>query len=103
MITASSWLVLASNFLAVATWAFLVLGVAYARLFVAESLPNPVIVFSAKGLDSLLVELASLALGALGLLLAIAASTFRRNRNRWLATAFAGNALACLACLALLA
>jgi len=87
--------------LAALAWLHLLLGLVYAHFFVAPSPPNPVIVFSAKGLTSLLVELGSLAMGCLGLLLAAIAYALTA-RGRALGLAAFGNATVCAACIALL-
>lgn len=87
--------------LAILAWLSLLLGLIYANFFVSESPPNPVIVFSAKGLTSLLVELASFGIGYLGLLLVVIAFVLAA-RNRALAFAAIGNASVCAVCIALL-
>ena len=97
----SSRLVRATLLVAGLAWLYLLGGLAYANFLVAESPPNPVIVFSARGLTSLLVELASLAMGSAGLLLS-AVAYVRAARDRALAWGALGNASVCVACVALL-
>jgi hypothetical protein len=101
VIAAAPKIVSAATALAVLAWLSLLLGLVYANFVVSESLPNPVIVFSTKGLTSLLVELASLAIGCLGLLL-VAIAFGLAARNRALAFAAIGNASVCAVCVALL-
>lgn len=99
---ASSRIVFAATALAVLAWLFLLFGFVYAQ-FVPETLPNPVIMFSAKGLTRLLVELASLGIGCLGLLFALVAFAFvTAARNRALAFAATANGSVCILCVALL-
>lgn len=95
---AAHWLVYAAVALAVAAWLFLLFGLVYAKFFVPESPPNPVIVFSAPGLTGLLVELASFAIGSLGLLLVVVASFVPTLRDRMLAFAAIANASVCAVC-----
>jgi hypothetical protein len=87
---------------AVVAWLFLLIGLVYARFVVPESLPNPVIVFSSKGLTGLLVELVSFAIGRLGLLLVLIAF-ITVARTRALAVAAVANASLCVVCAVLLA
>jgi hypothetical protein len=101
VIAAAPRIVSTATVLAVVAWLSLSLGLVYANFFVSPSLPNPVIVFSAKGLTSLVVELASFGIGSLGLLL-VAIAFFLAARSRALAFAAIGNASVCAVCVALL-
>ncbi len=82
-------------------WLYLFFGLVYANYYVTQSPPNPVIVFSAKGLTSLLFELGSLGIGCLGLLLALTAY-FWSPHSRWLALAAIANSAICATCVAML-
>ena len=86
---------------AIFAWLYLFFGLIYANYFVTPSPPNPVIVFSAKGLTSLLYELGSLCIGSLGLLLALVAY-FWSPHSRLLALAAIATSAICATCLALL-
>lgn len=97
---AGSATVYASIAVAVVAWLFLLLGLVYARFLLPDSLPNPVIVFSAQGLTAVLVELASFGIGCLGLLLVIIAFFMPATRNRTLAFAAIANASVCAVCAA---
>jgi len=97
------WLTRAAATLAALAWTILVIGLLLASRLPREALPNPVIMFSPRGLDSLLVELGSLAAGGTGLVLCGVSALRRASRGRLLAVAATANALACITCLALLA
>jgi hypothetical protein len=98
---ATSRIAIAAAGFAIVAWLWLLLGLINAQFFVPESLPNPVIVFSAKGLDNLLTELTSLGLGCLGLLVALI-ELARKGRSRALVFAVLGNVSVCVTCMALL-
>lgn len=98
--TVVSKIVYSAIVLGVLAWLYLLLGLVYANFFVPESPPNPVIVFSAKGLTALLVELVSFGIGCLGLAL-VAIAFVRAARTRALAFAAVANASVCAVCAAL--
>ncbi len=102
MVGASSKIVFASIAIAVLAWLLLLLGLIYAKFFVTEPPPNVVITFSDKGLTRLFVELFSLAMGCVGLVLAVVAAFARAARNRRLALAALSNGVVCAVCVALL-
>jgi hypothetical protein len=86
---------------AILAWLVLLLGLLYAKFYVTEPPPSPVMTFSDKGLTRLFAELLGFALGCLGFLLS--AIAFALNaRNRALAYAVIGNAAVCAVCFALL-
>jgi hypothetical protein len=97
------WLAHAGAVLATLAWVFLAVGLVLASRLPREAAPNPVIMFSPRGLDSLLVELGSLALGVVGLVLCGVTALGRAARGRWLLVSAAANAAVCVTCLTLLA
>lgn len=101
MFVLTSRIVYAAAVIAVLAWANLLLGLVYANCCVPDSPPNPVIMFSGKGLTSLLVELASFGIGCLGLLLVVIAFILSA-RSRTLAVAALGSAAVCVVCAALI-
>jgi hypothetical protein len=101
MTVAASRLTWAALGVAVVAWLYLFFGLVYANFFVTQSPPNPVIVFSAKGLTSLLFELGSLCIGCLGLLLALIAFVWSPH-SRLLALAAIANSAVCATCVAML-
>jgi hypothetical protein len=94
-------LVSATVGLALLAWLGLALGLLYAAFVVTEPPPNVVITFSDKGLTRLAVELAALAVGALGVL-AAAVAFARGARRRALVLGTLGNVSVCVVCVGLL-
>jgi hypothetical protein len=87
---ATSRIVSAAIAVAALAWLWLLLGLVYARFFVAEPAPNVVITFSDNGLARLFAELISLGIGCLGFVLTLVLALARRARgclpSPWLAT-----------------
>jgi hypothetical protein len=78
-----------------------VLGLVYAKFFVAEPPPNVVITFSDKGLTRIFAELVSLGIGFLGLALALVVAFDQAVRSRLRALAVVSNVAVCAVCVAL--
>jgi hypothetical protein len=94
-------LVSATLGLALVAWLVLAFGLACAAFVVTDPPPNVAITFSDRGLTRLATELASLGVGALGLLVAVVAFA-GGARGRALVVGTLGNVAVGVACVVLL-
>jgi hypothetical protein len=98
----TSKLASAATALAIIAWLVLAAGLLYARFGIADTPPSFLILPSSKGVAAILVELASLGIGCLGVALALLAFMIK-GRNRTIAIAAIANVAVCVLSVALLA